>query len=53
MIMEPKDKGEFEKLDDNTFMFRFAFKNVSFERKFDNIDTLWRFIGELLKGEKV
>lgn len=38
---------------DNTHTLLVIMENSSLERKFDNIDTLWRFIGELLKGEKI
>lgn len=38
---------------DNTHTLLVIMENSSLERKFDNIDTLWRFIGELLKGERV
>lgn len=38
---------------DNTHTLLVIMDNASLERKFDNIDTLWRFIGELLKGGRV
>lgn len=38
---------------DGTHTLLVNMDNVSLERKFDNVDTLWRFIGELLKGNKV
>lgn len=39
--------------DDGTHTLSFAWEFGVFKQKFDNMDTLWRAIGKITKGDKI
>jgi len=53
MKMDIGDQIVLTKTAESGFDLKYLFKYGSLKEGYDNIDTLWRLLGELLKGEKI